>query len=101
MKIEKIKEAAIPILKQHGVLKASLFGSWVRGDQKTKSDIDMLVEFEDGKSLFDLIGLEIDLEETLKRKVDVLTYDSIHPRLRDYVLSEQEVFYEARSESVS
>jgi hypothetical protein len=101
MKIDKIKEIATPILKKHGVLKASLFGSWVRGEQKIESDIDMLVELEEGKSLLDLIGLELELEERLKRKVDVLTYDSIHPRLKDYILSEQEVFYEARPETVS
>lgn len=101
MTIEKIKKMIIPILKEHGVLKASLFGSWVRNEQKKESDIDLLVELEDGKSLFDLIGLEIELQEILKSKVDVLTYDSIHPRLKDTIFSEQEVFYEARPEIIS
>lgn len=96
MTVEKIKQIATPIFKKHGIVKASLFGSWVRGEQKEDSDIDILVEFEAGKSLLDLIGLEIELQEILKMKVDVLTYDSIHPRLKDHIFSEQEVFYGAR-----
>ena len=84
----------IPVLIKHGVTRASLFGSWIRGEQKKESDMDILVEFEEGKSLLDLVGLEMELQETLNRKIDVLTYDSIHPRLRNEIMREQEVFYE-------
>lgn len=101
MNIATIREKAIPILRKHGVATAALFGSWVRGEQNEESDVDILVEFEEEKSLLDLVGLEIELAEILNKKVDVLTYDSIHPRLKNYILSEQKVFYEARSETVS
>ncbi len=101
MNIETIREKAIPVLKKYQVVKASLFGSWVRGGQKPGSDIDLLVEFAEGKSLFDLVNLENDLEEILKSKVDVLTYASIHPRIKASILSEHEVFYEKESNTVS
>ncbi|MEM2882792.1 MAG: nucleotidyltransferase family protein, partial [Candidatus Bathyarchaeia archaeon] len=59
------------------------------GEGREDGDIDILVEFEGGKSLLDLVGLKMDLEEALGRKVDVLTYNSLHPLLRDRILEEQ------------
>lgn len=91
MEIEDIKYKIIPILKRYDVKRAALFGSFVRGEQREDSDIDILVEFRDGKSLLDLAGLKIELEEALGRKVDVLTYNSLHPLLRDKILQEQKV----------
>ena len=88
-RIEKIKGEILPVLRKHGVRRASLFGSVARGEETEKSDIDILVEFEGRKSLLDLAGLKIELEEKLKRKVDVLTYKSIHPLLRERILSEK------------
>ncbi|ADC64612.1 DNA polymerase beta domain protein region [Ferroglobus placidus DSM 10642] len=87
--IEKIKNEIIPVLKKYDVKRASLFGSIVRKEMTEKSDIDLLVEFEGKKSLLDLAELKIELEEKLKRKVDVLTYKSIHPLLRERILSEK------------
>jgi len=101
MTIKRIKQTAIPLLKKYDVVKASLFGSWARAEQRKGSDIDILVEFKEGKSLLDLIGLEIELQKILKRKIDVHTYDSIHPRLRNEVLNGQQIFYETNSETVS
>ncbi|RLI89452.1 MAG: hypothetical protein DRO98_00965 [Archaeoglobales archaeon] len=88
-RIEKIKSEILPVLRKHGVRRASLFGSISRGEETEKSDIDILVEFEGRKSLLDLAGLKIELEEKLKRRVDVLTYKSIHPLLRERILSEK------------
>ncbi len=88
-RIKEIKEMILPILRKYNVKKASLFGSVVRGEYTKESDIDILVEFEGRKSLLDLAGLKIELEEKLKRKVDVLTYKSIHPLLRDKILAEK------------
>ncbi len=53
--------------------------------------IDILVEFKGEKSLLDLVGLKIELEERLGKKVDVLTYNSLHPLLKERILNEQEV----------
>lgn len=57
--------------------------------------MDLLVEMGEGKSLLDLIGIKIDLEESLEREVDVVTYDSINPPVKDQILREQEPIYEA------
>ncbi len=91
--IQKIKNSISDILKSYGVKKAGLFGSIVRNEQTVDSDIDLLVEFGSGKSLLDLIGLKLDLEDFLHRKVDVLTYKSLHPLLIDKILEEQEVIF--------
>ena len=79
----------MPILKKNNVIKAGIFGSFVRGDYNKKSDIDILIKFKGRKSLFDLAGLEIELEKKLKKKVDVLTYNSIHPLLKERILKEE------------
>ncbi|WXG47559.1 MAG: nucleotidyltransferase family protein [Candidatus Atabeyarchaeum deiterrae] len=91
MQVEVIENKIAPVLKRYGVRRAAIFGSIARGEEMENSDIDILVEFEGDKSLLDLAGLKIELEETLGRKVDVLTYDSLHPLLRDRILSEQKV----------
>jgi predicted nucleotidyltransferase len=87
--LDKIKIDVLPILKKADVRKAAFFGSYVRGDNTDKSDIDILVELPRGKSLFDLAGLQINLEEKLNKKVDVVTYRSICPHLKDSILSNQ------------
>ena len=89
--IKELQERIINIAKRHSVKRLALFGSIVRGEMKANSDIDMLVVFEGDKSLLDLIGLEIDLKDELERNVDVFTYNSIHPLLRESILSEQVV----------
>ena len=91
MELEELKNKIIPTLERYEVKRAAVFGSFVRGEQTEKSDVDILVEFKGEKSLLDLSGLRIELEETLKRKVDVLTYKSLHPLLKDKILKEQKV----------
>ena len=87
--IEKYKERILTVLKKHEVKRASFFGSIVREEMTEHSDIDILIEFEGEKSLLDLAALKRELEETLQCKVDVLTYNSLHPLLRSNILSEQ------------
>ena len=58
-KIEKIKEKILPILKKNDVVRASIFGSFARGEEKRGSDIDMLVELDKKHSLLDLIGIKL------------------------------------------
>lgn len=88
-KIEEMERKIVPILKHNDVVRASIFGSFVRGEARKESDIDILIKFKGRKSLLDLIGLEIELEKILKRKVDLLTYNSIHPLLKGRILKEQ------------
>lgn len=95
--LQDIRNKIIPVLKRQGVVKAALFGSMVTGEAKKKSDVDILVDFNERKSLLDLVRLQFILEDKLGRKVDLLTYDSIHPLLKDIILNEQKVIYEKRS----
>lgn len=87
--IEKLTKKIIPILKRHDVVKAGIFGSFVRGEATRKSDIDILIRFKGRKSLLDLARVEIELEKKIRRKADVLTYDSINPLLKERILKEE------------
>lgn len=91
--VQELNAIIEPVLKEEGVMKAAIFGSFARGEQKAKSDIDILVQLPQGKSLLDLIRLENKLKEKLGRDVDVITYGSIHPLLKDSILSSQIPIY--------
>lgn len=87
--IERLEKKIIPILKRHDIVKAGIFGSFARGEATRKSDIDILIRFKGRKSLLDLAKVEIELEKKIKRKADVLTYDSINPLLKERILKEE------------
>lgn len=65
-----------------------IFGSYVRGEQKAGSDIDVLVEFDKGANLLDLTGLSIFLEEKLHCSVDIVPVSAIRSELKDSILKE-------------
>jgi len=87
--IASVQSRVIPILRAHGVIRAGVFGSLAREEADAESDLDLLVEFEEGRTLFDLAGLQQELEDQLHTSVDVVTYGGLHPRLRDRVLAEE------------
>jgi len=87
--VTSIQERIIPILRERGVLRAGVFGSYARGEEELASDLDLLVELPTGSSLFDLVGLQLDLGEELGIEVDAHTYRSLHPLLRDRILREE------------
>jgi uncharacterized protein len=89
--ISIIKRKIIPILKRNKIAKAGIFGSYARGEQKKRSDIDIVIKVKSGEkfSLFDLSGLKIELEEKLKKKVDINTYRALHPELKNQILKEE------------
>lgn len=89
MKIKEIERSIVPVLKKHDVVRAGLFGSIVRGKAGKTSDVDILVEFKGKKSLLDLVALKLELEEKLRRDVDLAEYSAIHPLLKDRILKEQ------------
>ncbi len=99
LEIREIRAKAISVFNRHGVIRAALFGSRARGEATEESDIDILVEFNGEKTLLDLAALQIELEQVLGRKVDVLTYRSLHPRIRDKVLRDQVVLPSGSSQS--
>ena len=96
MTAQSIKRKIIPILKRQGVTKAALFGSVARGEMKKRSDVDILIKLEKGKSLFDFVGLKLELEDKLKKKVDLVMYGAIKPRLKDIILKDEKIIYEKR-----
>ncbi len=87
--IEEVKNKILPILQHYGVKRAGLFGSCVRNEMMKDSDIDILVEIEKDISLLDFVGLKLEIEEVLKRKVDLVEYNTIKPLLKERILSEQ------------
>ena len=87
--LKSIKSKLIPILKQNNVVKASVFGSYARGEETKKSDIDMMIKYKGKMSLLDLIGLEQELEEKIGVKFDITTYKSINYLIKDQVYKEQ------------
>ncbi|MCD6472822.1 nucleotidyltransferase family protein [Candidatus Aerophobetes bacterium] len=89
MKVEDIKKKILPILKKYGVTRAGIFGSVVRGEAKEDSDVDILVEIEKRMSLLDFVGLKLELEEALGRRVDLGEYSTIKPIIRKQILSEE------------
>lgn len=78
------------LLREHGVSRASLFGSFVRGEQHAGSDVDLLIDVPQGATLLDLARLELALEDMLGRHVDLVTFDELLPALRERILREQE-----------
>jgi predicted nucleotidyltransferase len=91
MTVEEIKSKIVPILKQHGIKKAAIFGSFVKGEVKSSSDVDVLVEIKNDMSLLDFVGMKLELEEAINRKVDLVEYDTIKPIIKERILAEQVV----------
>ncbi len=87
--ITEIKSKVVPILKAAGIKRSSLFGSYVRGEQRNGSDVDLLVDYPEGLNLFDVAELKYKLEDVLNKKVDLVGLKTIKPRLKQYILSNQ------------
>ena len=91
---EEIKKKIISILIKHGIKKILVFGSYARNEATPKSDLDLIVEFPEGTSLLDHVGMEIELSEALNMKIDLLSRNGISPYIKDQVLKEAIVIYE-------
>lgn len=93
---EGMKERLEKICKENDVVFLAIFGSFVRGEQKEKSDIDIAFKYAEGgrKSLLDLVRLGRELEDLFGRKVDIGEVDSINPYIIDDVKKEMKVVYE-------
>ncbi|MDI9616881.1 MAG: nucleotidyltransferase family protein [Methanothrix sp.] len=82
------REEILRICEKYGARNVRLFGSVARGEADEKSDVDLLVEMEAGRSLFDLGGLQYELEQLLGCPVDVVTERGLKARIRERVLQE-------------
>ncbi|MDQ3099541.1 MAG: nucleotidyltransferase family protein [bacterium] len=91
--MQNVKQVIMPILKKYGFTKAALVGSYSRGDFSDSSDIDLVVEPPKKMSLLGLVRVQRELEELLGKDVDLLTYNGLHPYVRHYILSNEQVLY--------
>lgn len=82
------REQVLSIAASHRASNVQVFGSVARGEDTPESDVDFLVEFEHGVTLFDFIALRDDLEEELNVKVDVGTPTSLKERIKGRVLAD-------------
>jgi hypothetical protein len=90
--VKKLEAEAPAIRTQFGVKKIGIFGSFARGEQTRKSDVDVLVDFAEGyATLRNFVGLSDYLEALFRRKVDLLTEPSISDLIRPYI--EQDVIW--------
>lgn len=91
--VESLKSQIVHVLKRYDVGRAAIFGSFATGEAREDSDLDILIEFvaQKRKSLLDLAGLKIELEQASGRNVDIVEYSTIHPLLKDKILKEQKV----------
>lgn len=86
--IEKLKPKIIKILKKKGIKKASIFGSYARGEQKKGSDIDILIEPPEGMGL-EFVGLNLELEKELGIRVDLVSYNGLNRHIKKYILADE------------
>lgn len=82
------RDEILRIAAAHGEQNVRVFGSVSRGEAGAKSDVDLLVKLEPGRSLLDLIAIKQELEDLLGRKVDVVTEDAVSAYIREQVLKE-------------
>lgn len=87
-RVREKRDEILRICARYGARNVRIFGSVARGEDDAQSDIDFVVEMEPGRSLFDLGGLQYELESLLGCRVDVVTERGIRERLRERVLRE-------------
>jgi len=86
--IEKNRQKILSIAREKGICNVRVFGSMARNDANDKSDLDLLVELEEGKSGFALGGFLDAVSKLVQRKVDVVTEKSLHPSIHDKIMRE-------------
>ncbi|GBE54557.1 nucleotidyltransferase domain protein [archaeon BMS3Bbin15] len=92
-----LKKKLAKLCEENEIVYMGIFGSFIRGNQKIDSDIDILIKYKENsrKSLLDMVRLEEELSNLFGRKVDLLTIESISPYIRDEILKSRRVIYEA------
>ncbi len=93
MKKKEMFDTIAFFLTKQGAKKISIFGSYVKGKETKTSDVDVLVEFSNDKSLLDLVRIERELSALIKKKVDLLTESALSPYLRNSIKKEALVLY--------
>lgn len=86
--LQEKKGEILALAAKHGASNVRLFGSVTRGEDHEDGDVDFLVDMQESRSLFDLIGLQQDIEKAIGRKVDILTPNGINRYMKDRILRE-------------
>ena len=86
--INRIKPKIIKILKKNKIRRAGIFGSYARGEARKNSDVDIVVQPPRGIG-FEFVGIQLELEDMLRKKVHLVTYKYIHPRLKKQILKDE------------
>lgn len=86
--VERYRSVILEVAARHGARNVRVFGSVARGDDRPDSDIDLLVDMGRDRSLLDLVALAQELEALLRRRVDVLTEQSLAPAMRQRIAEE-------------
>lgn len=86
--LQSKRDEVLRLAALHGARNLRVFGSIARGDAGAMSDVDLLVDMEPGRSLLDMGGLLMDLQDLLGCDVDIVTENGLRPRIRDRVLNE-------------
>ena len=84
------REQIVAILRQFGIVHVTLFGSFARGDAHAASDVDLLIEPPPGTTLLDLARLENRLTDALARPVQIVTFEELHPGMRERIQREHQ-----------
>lgn len=88
MELTEIREKTLPVFRKYGIERVAVFGSYAKGREREESDVDFLVRYAPGvkRSLFTHVRLVNELQDVLKKKVDVVSEQSLSQLLRDEVL---------------
>ncbi len=94
METESMESKLVPILKSYGATKVGIFGSYATGNATADSDLDLLVDFSEQKSLLSLVKIKRELSEALGIEVDLLTEAAVSRHLIDRIKSEMKIVYQ-------
>lgn len=88
--LEQHRHDILSLAARHGAHNVRVFGSMARDEAADDSDVDLLIDMDEGRSLLDIAAMKMDLEEALKRPFDIVTVPALHWFIRDRVLREAE-----------
>ncbi len=88
MIMKKLKDNMPTLREKYNIKTLGVFGSYIRGEQKKKSDVDILVEFEKPLGLLEFVGLELQLSKLIGKKVDLVMKSALKPKIGKHILEE-------------